>query len=100
MTAEFEIHFENSTFPPVKVPENENLSEYLHACNSPILFGCRSGLCGTCLIEVIDGQTEPPDLAEMEALEVYAEGNPRARLACQLFVCGPLLIQNAKDKPR
>ncbi len=94
MSTEFEIEFEDSTFPPVKIPAGENLSEHLHACNSMILFGCRSGLCGTCLIEVVDGDLTPPSPDEREALDVYAPGNPRARLACQIDIFGPLKIKN------
>ncbi len=93
MSSEYEIHFEDSSFPPVKVPEGDNLSEHLHACNSTILFGCRSGICGTCLIEVVDGNVAPPSREEREALVVYAPGNSRARLACQLIACGELTIK-------
>ncbi|MFI5342624.1 MAG: 2Fe-2S iron-sulfur cluster-binding protein [Chlamydiales bacterium] len=93
MSIEFEVDFDNSTFPPVKVPAGENLSEHLHACNSTILFGCRSGLCGTCLIEVVHGQIAPPNQEELEALKIYAPDNPQARLACQLEVCGPIKLK-------
>lgn len=98
MSNEYEIQFEDSTFSPVKIPSGENLSEYLHACNSPILFGCRSGLCGTCLIEIMEGETTPPSQEEKEALEVYSPGNPRMRLACQLSASHSLKIRKVKDK--
>ncbi len=97
MNNECEIQFEDCTFPPVKIPSGENLSEHLHACNSPILFGCRSGLCGTCLIEVVEGETAPPSQDEKEALEVYAPGNPRMRLACQLSAYHSLKIRKVKE---
>jgi ferredoxin len=35
---------------------------------------------------------EPPDPAEAEALELYAPGNPRARLACQLVLSAGVRI--------
>jgi len=98
MKDEFEIEFADSTFPPCKVPVEENLSEHLHACNSPILFGCRSGLCGVCLIEVQDGDAPEPNFDEKEALAVYAPGNPKARLACQIRVSGRLKIRNIGKK--
>ncbi|MBC6436085.1 2Fe-2S iron-sulfur cluster binding domain-containing protein, partial [Nostoc sp. HG1] len=31
---------------------HQNLSEHLTIQNSPVLFGCRTGICGTCLVEV------------------------------------------------
>lgn len=97
MSGDCTISFEESIFPPVKVPKEDNLSEHLNACNSPILFGCRSGLCGTCLIEVIEGDATPPSKDENEALEVYASGNPSARLACQIELSGPLKIRSLKN---
>lgn len=97
MSQEFDVHFEDSSYPPVSVPANENLSEHLDACNSPILFGCRSGLCGTCLIDVVSGETLPPGQEEREALEIYAPGNPCARLACQIDIVGHLKVRKGKS---
>lgn len=92
-----EIHFEDTSFPSQKVPKGENLSEHLHACNSPLLFGCRSGLCGTCLIEVIAGECSPTTKDEKEALAIYAPDHPNARLACQLEPLGDLHIRRIED---
>lgn len=81
------IEFPGTAFPPVEVPDLACLPLHLTVLNSPVLFGCRSGLCGTCLIEVkpmCAGTLDPPGIAEHEALEIYAPGNPHARLACQL----------------
>jgi ferredoxin len=38
----------------------------------------------------------PPDLAEAEALELYAPGNPCARLACQLILSAPVRIRKIR----
>jgi ferredoxin len=80
------IHFPSTSHAPVVMPENANLSEQLTIINSPVLFGCRTGICGTCLIEIEEGHQAltPPDDSEREALECYAPGNARARLACQV----------------
>ena len=63
-----------------------NLSESLNASNSNILFGCRTGICGTCLVKVIEGTDglEPPSEDEKEFLEIVSEGEEGLRLACQL----------------
>jgi ferredoxin len=98
MKGEVEISFEDASFCPIKIPSGENLSEHLNACNSPILFGCRSGLCGTCLIEVIEGNLPSPNKDEEEALDVYSPNNPRARLACQLFAESPLKICKIREQ--
>lgn len=90
------IEFPGTTFPPVELPDLASLPLHLTVQNSPVLFGCRSGLCGTCLVEVepisVD-RPEPPDDAEREALEIYAPANPRARLACQLVLTADVRIR-------
>lgn len=73
----------------IDVTEGELLSESLDVTNSPILFGCRTGICATCLVRVVSGAEHLPDLDEDEAevLEIYAEAE-NCRLACQLSLSG------------
>ena len=88
------IEFPGTHYALVELPDLSSLSLHLTVQNSPLLFGCRSGVCGTCLIEVEADEPLPaPDVDEAEALEVYAPGNPRARLACQLQVSTNLRIR-------
>ena len=93
------IEFPDTAFPPQEIPLRGCLPLHLSVQNSPLLFGCRSGLCGTCLIEVeaADGAMEPPADDEREALEIYAPGNPRARLACQLVPLGALRVRKIES---
>ena len=94
------IEFPGTAFAAVDLPELASLPLHLTVQNSPVLFGCRSGLCGTCLIEVeplgVEG-VEPPDADEAEALEIYAPGNPRARLACQLVLSAAVRIRKIQS---
>lgn len=80
------VKFAESAHAPIELAERTNLAEQLTVVNSPVLFGCRTGICGTCLVEITDGLDglSPAGEAELEALECYAPGNPRARLACQI----------------
>jgi ferredoxin len=90
------VEFPASAFAPLELPDLASLPLHLTVQNSPVLFGCRSGLCGTCLIEVeaIGAETvAPAEAAEAEALELYAPGNPRARLACQLVLSAAVRIR-------
>jgi ferredoxin len=89
------IEFPGTAFPAQEIPERACLPLYLDVQNSPLLFGCRSGLCGTCLIEVdaAAGAVQAATADEREALEIYAPGNPNARLACQLVPLGPLRVR-------
>jgi ferredoxin len=81
------VEFPGTRFAPVELPDRASLSLNLTVRNSPLLFGCRSGLCGTCLIAVEADEPLPaPDSAEAEALAIYAPDNPAARLACQLVL--------------
>ncbi len=68
------------------VSEGQSLSEEMDASNSPLLFGCRTGICGTCIIEVEADGLPPPCEDEKEILEIYSPNNPKARLACQIDV--------------
>lgn len=80
------ISFVGDTHPALELPEGCRLSERLDMTNSPVLFGCRTGICGTCLIEVVEASQPlaPPSEDEKELLEILAPDRPQVRLACQL----------------
>ena len=77
------VSFPNSTHPPVELSEDTPLSLGLTLENSPILFGCRTGICGTCLVSAT-GDLEAPDAEEQEMLDVLTPDCSSARLACQI----------------
>ena len=84
------------TFEEQKVEAEQGtlLSEFLDAENSPVLFGCRTGICGTCICKVDDvknGILTPPDNHEIEILEVYSD-EPGTRLACQISLTADLKL--------
>lgn len=85
------VHFPNSDYMPLTLEPHQSLAEQLTVQNSPVLFGCRTGICGTCLVTVI-GDLPPPSVAEQEILDMLAPGNPQARLACQLDLVGEIAI--------
>ena len=94
------VEFPGTAFCAAEVPDLAALSENFSVENSPLLFGCRSGLCGTCLIEVEERgvrRLPPPTPAELESLSLYAPDNPRARLACQIHVCADLRIRKLRS---
>jgi ferredoxin len=89
------IEFTGTAFETVELPDTAYLADYLTAVNSPVLFGCRSGICGTCLIEVesVNGSLAMPDELEAETLSLYAPQNPKARLACQLSLTACITLK-------
>ncbi|MCJ8278916.1 MAG: (2Fe-2S)-binding protein [Rivularia sp. ALOHA_DT_140] len=56
-----------------------------------MLFGCRTGICGTCLV-IIEGDIPPPTEAEKELLEILAPENSKVRLACQIQLTNDIQI--------
>jgi len=93
-----EVSFDDPAHPPVRLPAHARLAEHLDAVTSPLLFGCRTGICGTCLVRV-EGPALPPDEDEREMIEVFAPDDPRARLACQLSCTGDVVIRPHPDAP-
>lgn len=53
------INFPESNYQPIILERYEKLSEHLTVQNSPVLFGCRTGICGTCLV-IVKGDIPPP----------------------------------------
>jgi len=85
------VSFPGTEYPPLLLEKHQNLSESLTIQNSPVLFGCRTGICGTCIV-VVEGKIPPPDDAEKEVLETLASGNFQVRLACQLDLTSDIAI--------
>jgi ferredoxin len=85
------VKFADSRFESIGIPAGQPLAEVLTVQNSPILFGCRTGICGTCVVGVA-GAVDEASQDELEILELYAADNPTARLACQLLVRGDVVM--------
>lgn len=77
------ISFPGTDYPSITLQSHENLSEYLTIYNSPVLFGCRTGICGTCLVEAI-GDIPAAKADEQEMLDTLACARRNTRLACQI----------------
>lgn len=94
------VSFPGTHFPDVEIPAGDPLSLHLNAANSPLLFGCRAGLCGTCVIEVLEPSEEnspgAPSDDERDVLAIYAPDRPNARLACQIRATGPIKIRRCE----
>ncbi|MGB6295766.1 MAG: 2Fe-2S iron-sulfur cluster-binding protein [Rivularia sp. (in: cyanobacteria)] len=89
------IQFSQTEYSPIELESNSNLAEYLTVENSPILFGCRTGICGTCIVAV-EGDIPPPSSEEKELLEILAPENPKARLACQIELTNDIKINTCE----
>ena len=90
------VSFYSESHGAISLGAGSVLSEHLTVENSPVLFGCRTGICGTCLIEVEEennGALAAPNDDEMELLEIIAPENVRARLACQIELFADIKIR-------
>ncbi|AFZ13089.1 ferredoxin [Crinalium epipsammum PCC 9333] len=85
------INFANTNYQPIVLEKHSPLAEHLTVQNSPVLFGCRTGICGTCLV-VIKGDIPLPSDEEKELLEVIAPNNESVRLACQVDLTNDIEI--------
>lgn len=95
MSQLYTISFFVNDYTPITLEFHQNLSEHLTIQNSPVLFGCRTGICGTCLVEVI-GDIPPPQPDEQEMLDALAPNYPNARLACQINLTADIEIHRLK----
>ncbi len=79
----------------LQIEPGANLSVVLDVQNSPILFGCRTGICATCLVKVLAGHEHLPPISEneQEVLDVYADDPTDCRLACQLTLTGDVTLE-------
>ena len=67
------------------------LSIYSHIFK---ILNCRGrGLCCSCVMEVISGNTEPRNEIEDQQLAEKLRKNPKLRLACQVQVSDNLVIK-------
>ena len=86
------VSFLDSHHADKAIDRSLSLSEAFDATDSPLLFGCRTGICATCLVEV-SGEVLPPSEEELEILELYADGQENIRLACQLVLQGDVSLR-------
>ncbi len=71
------LFFEN-TEEEVELPDNSSIAEACEEAGVP--FACTEGVCGTCVIEVKEGQLSPMTKEEEDFL---GTGSHCERLACQ-----------------
>jgi len=78
----------------VDVPPGSSLPQVCTEHPLPIVFGCRAGRCGSCLVQVLSGATNlcTPNLREARTLDVL-DAEPDWRLACQCIAFGDVRLR-------
>jgi len=80
----------------VNVPAGSRVIEISEKVNSGIVYGCREGDCGTCLMKVTEGMDNlsEPSALELRILKEHFAGKDM-RLACQAQVLGDATVRPA-----
>lgn len=80
----------------VKVPIGVRVIEISEKVGSGIIYGCREGDCGTCMMKVDAGweNLSTPSIIEDKILRENASGK-HYRLACQAQVLGDVTVSPA-----
>ena len=78
----------------IDVDENYPLIDMCEDHETSILFGCRDGACGACMIRVKEGMDHlsPMEDDERDFLETMAADDDE-RLACQCRVLGDVVVE-------
>lgn len=78
----------------IDVQENYALIDMCEDYDTSILFGCRDGACGACMVRVLEGAENltPMQDDERDFLETMA-AEPNERLACQCRVKGNVVLE-------
>jgi ferredoxin len=84
----------------VLLPAGSPLTEVEYESTQRLIpFGCRSGSCGACVIEVLEGfgSLGEPDPDELDFLEDLGRTGGGHRLACQCRLRGDATVRVAED---
>ena len=78
----------------IDVAQNYAMIDMCEDHDTSILFGCRDGACGACMIKVVEGSENlsPMKDHERDFLETMA-AEENERLACQCKVLGDVVIE-------
>jgi ferredoxin len=78
----------------IDVAENYAMIDMCEEHDTSILFGCRDGACGACMIRVLEGSENlsPMEDHERDFLETMA-AEKNERLACQCKVRGDIRVE-------
>jgi ferredoxin len=80
------------------LPRHAHLVDALELGVSGLIFGCRAGACGICVIEVMEGagNLSPCEESEAALLEALGFRQRSVRLACQCRLHGDIVIDHPK----
>ncbi|HME87375.1 MAG TPA: 2Fe-2S iron-sulfur cluster-binding protein, partial [Candidatus Nanoarchaeia archaeon] len=78
----------------IEVPDGSRLRDVVDELGVP--FSCRSGICGTCRIQVLEGEENLSPLNEQE--EYYGGLDRKNRLSCQASIVSGTVKIDFEDR--
>ncbi|AJK47638.1 2Fe-2S iron-sulfur cluster-binding protein [Burkholderia plantarii] len=77
------------------LPHDAHLSDAAELQLGGLTFGCRAGMCGICVVEVLEGVTNlsRPEDKESQFLEWLGHEGDHKRLACQCRLRGDVILR-------
>ena len=93
--AKAKITFEDIS-QTVNVPAGTRIIEISEKIGAGVIYGCREGDCGTCLMKVVEGMENlsQPSVLEARILKEHLATRDM-RLACQAQVLGDVTVRPA-----
>ncbi|MDD3862079.1 MAG: 2Fe-2S iron-sulfur cluster-binding protein [Candidatus Gracilibacteria bacterium] len=90
----FKVTFKN-TGMAVDVENGAELKTVTKDNQWPVAYGCEDGMCGTCMVKVVEGgaNLSPMDEKEKGTLEAMGMDTGTYRLCCQCRVNGDCTIE-------
>lgn len=88
-----------STGASAECPAGSNFREVAQEQNLDVAFGCESGICSTCLIQIKSGAENIGPKTDQEEFTLEARGveagNMNTRLGCQCQINGDVTFEQA-----
>ena len=79
----------------VEVPVGASLTQIAEDSGAGIVFSCKAGVCGSCLVNVLRGMDNLSQKTDVEKATLDGlAAKPNQRLACQVIVKGDVEIEN------
>ena len=84
----------HSTGEEVEVSAGTSLKDVTKEHSWPMAYGCEDGMCGTCIVKIVEGMENlsPIEEKEKQTLSVMGMDDGTHRLCCQCIVNGDITI--------
>ena len=76
----------------VEVDAGSELKDVTKDEGWPIAYGCEDGVCGTCIVDIVEGKENisPKEEVESQTLDMMCMNDGEHRLCCQCKVNGDI----------